>query len=227
LAELEYAKSKSLEIALEKKTRRLARNPLRRLKSHKSSPSPFMCENPKYANYSVGEFSYGEPTILSWGEKATLTIGNFCSIAGGVTILLGGEHRPDWVTTFPFNKFFEEFQAITGHPATKGDVIIGNDVWIGMNVLILSGVTIGDGSVVGANSVIARDVAPYSIVAGNPAKPVRKRFDQATIDKLLKIKWWNWDIQRIKENVPLMLSNKVKEFAETNTVGITPNLPSA
>ena len=186
-----------------------------------------MCDNQKYAIYSVGKFTYGEPTVLSWGEKATLVIGNFCSIAGGVTILLGGEHRPDWVTTFPFSKFFTEFQTITGHPATKGDVTIGNDVWIGMNSLILSGVNIGDGAVIGANSVIARDVEPYSMVAGNPAKLIRKRFDQTTIDKLLKIKWWNWDVQRIKENVSLMLSTKVKEFVEKNTVVITPNLMPA
>jgi acetyltransferase-like isoleucine patch superfamily enzyme len=164
----------------------------------------------------IGRFSYGEPTVLHWREKATLKIGSFSSIGPGVVILLGGHHRPDLITTFPFNVVFKEFSKILGHPTSKGDVVIGNDVWIGTNALILSGVKIGDGAVVAASSVVTEDVDPYTIVGGNPARLIRKRFDQETIDKLLKIRWWSWDIQRIKENVPLLLSNKVEEFIKKN-----------
>ena len=176
----------------------------------------FMNKNPRYAAYSIGKFSFGYPKVKTWGENATLKIGNFCSIAPGVNIVLGGEHRVDWVTTYPFNVILREYRHIKGHPATKGDIIIGNDVWIGMNATILSGVTIGDGAVIGANSLVTNDVEPYTIVGGNPAKPIRKRFDQQTIDKLLKIKWWDWDIEKIKTNVPDLLSNQVEHFLDKN-----------
>lgn len=205
----------------------LVKRSLRVIKNRFSSGcSNIMSENPRYESYSIGKFSYGEPNII-WGGEATCKIGNFCSIASGVTIMLGGEHRPDWVTTYPFNAILAEFHTITGHPATKGDVNIGNDVWIGVNALIMSGVCIGDGAVIGANSVVARDVEPYSIVAGNPARLIRKRFDQATTDALLKLQWWNWDTQKIKENVPLMLSNRISEFIERHTVTSPPKCQSS
>lgn len=175
----------------------------------------FMCDNPEYSKYSIGKFSYGQPLVISWEENAALRVGSFCSFSTGVTILLGGEHRTNWVTTYPFHRVLREFENLQ-YPSTKGDVSIGNDVWIGKNALILSGVTIGDGAVVGAGSVVTRDVPPYSIVAGNPARLVRKRFDDDTIGKLLKIKWWDWDIERIKENMPLLFSERVKEFVEKN-----------
>jgi acetyltransferase-like isoleucine patch superfamily enzyme len=178
-----------------------------------------MCDNPKYSKYSIGKYTYGEPIILDWGEKVTLKIGNFCSIAFNVTILLGGEHKTEWVTTYPFIvalRDFAEFRNFPWHQNTKGDVVIGNDVWIGTGATILSGVEIGDGAVVGACSVVTKDVPPYAIVAGNPAKVIRQRFNEETIDKLLKIKWWNWDIQRIKENMPLLLSDRINDFVEKN-----------
>jgi acetyltransferase-like isoleucine patch superfamily enzyme len=176
-------------------------------------------ENPKYAKYSIGRYTYGEPIILHWGEKSTLQIGDFCSIACGVTILLGGEHKSNWVTTYPFKvalKDFAEFRDFPWHSNTKGGVVIGNDVWIGVNATILSGVTIGDGAIIGACSVVTKDVAPYTIVAGNPAKAIRSRFDQESIVKLLKLKWWTWDIQRIKDNMPLLLSENIKDFIDKN-----------
>ena len=184
-----------------------------------------MSLNPNMSRYSIGKFSYGSPAPLvlydPHNPRATLRIGNFCSIAEDVTILLGWEHRTDWVTTYPFRIFFEEFKHFEGTPATKGDVTIGNDVWIGRGAFILSGVTIGDGAVVGASSVVAKNVAPYTIVAGNPARVIRQRFDQETIDKLLQIKWWDWNIQRIKENMPLLLSNRIGEFIEKNNESLT------
>ena len=189
---------------------------IRKLKRILGIYSFFMNKNPRYAAYSIGKFSFGYPKVTTWGENATLKIGNFCSIAPGVNIVLGGEHRVDWVTTYPFNVILPEYRHIKGHPATKGDITIGNDVWIGMNATILSGVTIGDGAVIGANSLVTNDVEPYTIVGGNPAKPIRKRFDQQTIDKLLRIKWWDWDIEKIKRNVPDLLSNQVEQFLDKN-----------
>jgi len=109
-----------------------------------------------------------------------------------------------------------EFKEIRGHPSTKGDVTIGNDVWVGINTLVLSGVSIGDGAVIGASSVVANDVPPYTVVAGNPARLIRRRFDDETIKKLLEMKWWNWDIQKIKDNMPLLRSNHIAEFIEKN-----------
>ena len=189
---------------------------IKKLKKISGIYSFFMNKNPRYAAYSIGKFSFGYPKVRTWGENATLKIGNFCSIAPGVNIVLGGEHRVNWVTTYPFNKILHEYKYIKGHPATKGDIIIGNDVWICMNATILSGVTIGDGAVIGANSLVTKDVEPYMIVGGNPAKPIRKRFDQQTIDKLLRIKWWDWDIEKIKRKVPDLLSDQIEQFLDKN-----------
>ncbi len=180
----------------------------------------FLSENPEYSRYSIGEYSYGKPTVLEFGEKATLRIGNFCSIAKGVVILLGGEHT-GLITTYPFNqmyrrKEFAEFQRLQAHPHSKGDVIIGNDVWIGANALLLSGTKIGDGAIVGAGSVVTKPVEPYAIAAGNPASTIKKRFDQETIARLLKIQWWYWPLERIRENLPLLLSNRIEEFLKNN-----------
>ncbi len=160
-----------------------------------------------------GRGSYGEPAVGSWGEGTKVKIGNFCSIAQGVSILLGGGHRTDWVTTYPFSVLWPSVAGhIPGHPSTKGDVIIGNDVWIGTGALILSGVTIGDGVVIGAHAVVAKDVPAYAIAVGNPAKVVKFRFDEATIEKLLAIAWWNWPDEKIASAVELMLSNDINEF---------------
>jgi len=162
----------------------------------------------KYQN-NIGEYTYGNPTILDWDEGAKLKIGKFCSIAENVTIFLGGEHRTDWITTYPFsalNKDWPEAQRINGHPKTKGDVIIGNDVWIGRGVVILSGVKIGNGAVIGTQSVVTRDVPAYTIVAGNPAKIIRQRFDQEDINKLEKLKWWNWSKEKILNNLKWLCS---------------------
>jgi virginiamycin A acetyltransferase len=180
-----------------------------------------MNRNKQYSKYSIGAYTYGEPRIVRWpGDKATLKVGKYCSIAEGVIIVLGGEHKTDWVTTYPFwvaGGEFAELQNFPAHSGTKGDVIIGNDVWIGMNALILSGITIGDGAVIGAGSVVAKDVEPYTIVAGNPARPIRKRFDQKTAEKLLEIKWWDWDVARLKAKMPLLLSERITEFIEKNS----------
>lgn len=169
-------------------------------------------EDKRYMQYKIGKYSYGKPKVRSWGESATLNIGKFCSIGPDVTIFLGGEHRTDWVTTYPFSEIFSEAKGFLGHPRTKGDVIIGHDVWIGAESMILSGVTIGSGAVIAARSVVTKDVPSYAIVAGNPAKIVRFRFEESIVEVLLKIAWWNWPMEKITQAWPLMLSDEVERF---------------
>jgi acetyltransferase-like isoleucine patch superfamily enzyme len=162
--------------------------------------------------YNIGDYTYGKPRVASRGEGTTLTIGKYCSISTQVRIFLGSEHRMDWVSTYPFLIFLEDAKNIHVHPATKGDVIIGNDVWIGYGVTILSGVTIGDGAVIGACSVVTKDVPPYAIAGGNPARIVRYRFDEETIKKLLEIRWWDWPDHTIRENIETICSDAMDEF---------------
>jgi acetyltransferase-like isoleucine patch superfamily enzyme len=167
----------------------------------------------RFPDYRFGRGTYGcDLRVYSFGEGATLTVGSFCSIAQGVQIFLGGEHRADWVTTYPFNVLWKAAESIQGHPMTKGDVHIGHDVWIGVDAMILSGVTIGDGAVIGARTVVTRDVAPYTIVAGNPGRFIRRRFDDQTIERLLRVRWWDWDQGRIERFLPLMLAGDIEAF---------------
>ncbi|WP_310564797.1 CatB-related O-acetyltransferase [Hydrogenophaga sp.] len=168
----------------------------------------------RYPEHQIGIGTYGDLTVYSWGERAKLSVGNYTSIAAGVKVFLGGEHRIDWVTTFPFNVLMETARHHTGHPKTKGDVLIGSDVWIGTDALIFSGVTIGDGAVIGARAVVTRDVAPYAVVAGNPASLIKFRFDEATIERLIKLKWWSWPQSQLEKAMPDMLSQKVHVFLE-------------
>jgi acetyltransferase-like isoleucine patch superfamily enzyme len=152
----------------------------------------------------VGRFTYGfeNISIKEWGEGAALTIGSFCSIASSITIFLGGNHRLDWITTFPFGHIFQEELGgadIQGHPATKGDVIIGNDVWIGHGTSIMSGVSIGSGAVIAANSNVVKDVMPYEIVGGNPAKVIKNRFCKEITGLLLTLEWWSFPVEIIKQ----------------------------
>jgi chloramphenicol O-acetyltransferase type B len=165
--------------------------------------------------YDIGDYTYGSPDVFSYGEGARLRIGKYGSIASGVQIFLGGNHRPDWVTTYPFPVLDGDWPGaagIVGTPLSKGDVVIGNDVWIGYGATILSGVRIGDGAVIGAMAVVTKDVPDYAIVAGNPARVVKMRFDDTSIARLLEIKWWDWPAERVDANTPLLCSNRVAEF---------------
>ena len=172
----------------------------------------------------VGRHTYGHEqiTVRSWSEPAALTIGSFCSIADRVEIFLGGNHRTDWVTTFPFPEFpdrWPQAKRITGHPSTNGDVVIGDDVWIGSGATIMSGVTVGDGAVIAARSCVAGDVPPYAIVAGNPARVLRHRFDPETVERLLEIRWWEWSDERIAANVGLLCSDNIERFLRESRRG--------
>lgn len=166
-------------------------------------------------NYVIGDHTYGEPTIRQFDQTTRLIIGRFCSISDQVTIILGGNHRSDWVTTYPFSAFTDtwpEAATIKGHPASKGDIIIGHDVWIGYGATILSGVTIGSGAVIGAQAVISRDVASYAVMAGSPALEVKKRFDDTTIVRLLQLAWWDWPEEKIRINLPLLCSSQIPQL---------------
>ena len=161
-------------------------------------------------------YTYGieNTRIREWGEGTDVLIGAFCSIADNVEIFIGGNHRTDWVTTYPFGHIHKEVFPWhgRGHPATKGNVVIGNDVWIGSGATIFSGVTIGDGAVISAKSVVVKDVPPYSIVGGNPAKVVKLRFTEDQINRLLKNPWWDLPERRINELLPLLCSSNVEDL---------------
>ena len=133
--------------------------------------------------WTIGDYSYGRLRVRDWGDGAGLTIGPFCSFADNIQIFLGGNHRTDWVSTYPFSgmrELFPEAPAKSAYHTSRGGVTIGADVWIGSGATIMSGVTIGVGAVVAARAVVTRDVAPYAIVGGNPAKLIRLRFDEAS-----------------------------------------------
>ncbi|MDR0227751.1 MAG: Vat family streptogramin A O-acetyltransferase [Flavobacteriaceae bacterium] len=137
------------------------------------------------------------------GDK--LIIGKFCMIASGVTFIMNGaNHKMDGITAYPFNIFGKDWKVVEPKLSDlpyKGDTVVGNDVWIGTNVTIMPGVHIGDGAIIASNATVTRDVAPYSIVGGNPAKEIKKRFSEAKIKELLEMQWWNWDIEKITNNL--------------------------
>jgi len=168
----------------------------------------------------VGEYTYGEEHINIHfpTNRYKVHIGKFCSIGENCNIYLEASHRTDWITTYPFGRVFphvfEKFVP-AGPPNVmkcNGSVIIGNDVWIAKNVTIMSGVTIGDGAVIANNSHVVKDVPPYAVVGGNPAKLIKYRFSVDKIEKLLEIQWWNWDNQKIKNNIEILCSTRLDTF---------------
>lgn len=161
-----------------------------------------------------GKHSYNRSHIHlhSWGEGSNLKIGAFCSIATNCNVVVGGNHRTDWISTYPFGHLPNS--VVKTPPQTNGDVVIENDVWIGMNVTIMSGVRIGNGAVIAANSHVVKDVEPYSIVGGNPAKHIKYRFSKEDIDKLLTIQWWNWSDHKINQIIPVLCSGDIDRLFE-------------
>ena len=143
-----------------------------------------------------------------------LRIGKFCSIACGAKFIFNSaNHSLRSLSTYPFPIFFEDWELnverIPEAWDNKGDIVVGNDVWIGYEAVILAGVTIGDGAVVAARSVVTRDVPPYTIVGGVPAKPIRKRFDEETVHRLLELRWWDWPTERIRANLDAIQGGKI------------------
>ena len=152
-------------------------------------------------------------------NKDRLIIGKFCSIACSAKFLFNsGNHKMASLSTYTFPLFFEEWDLEKENVAQawdqKGDIIIGNDVWIGYEAVILSGVTIGDGAVIGCRAVVTKDIPPYTIVGGVPAKPIRKRFDEETIKELQKIKWWDWPEEKIAGKIPAIQAGNLEELRE-------------
>lgn len=146
------------------------------------------------------------------GDK--LIIGKFCQIATGVRFIMNGSnHAMNGFSTYPFKVFGGEWSSKDPmQVVSKGDTVIGNDVWIGNGATIMQGVKIGDGAIIGTNSLVTKDVQPYTIVGGNPAKEIRKRFDDETIQLLLAVKWWDWDVQKITDNLGVITGGKIDEL---------------
>jgi len=168
-----------------------------------------MCDN-------IGAYTYGSPTYR-YGQvpnHGKYKCGKFCSFGKNIEVYLGGNHRVEWTTAYPFGaQYTDIFNSVgMGTAGTKGDVIIGNDVWVADNVVIMSGLIIGDGAIIANNSHVVKNVAPYSIVGGNPAALIRYRFTDVQISKLLEIKWWDWPDEKINTFLPLMCNTNIDEF---------------
>ena len=169
-----------------------------------------------YHNFEILEdyASYLAPYLFPL-SKDSLIIGKFVQIAHGVRFITSSaNHKMSGFSTYPFNTFMmtpqttsEDITAMFEDAQNRGDTVVGNDVWIGMNVVIMPGVKIGDGAIIGANSVVTKNVEPYTVVGGNPATIIKKRFDEQTIDTLLNIKWWNWPIGKIEKNIDVIIGN--------------------
>lgn len=170
----------------------------------------------------VGDFTYyhddGNPEKFETDNvviimDCKLIIGKFCQIAMGTKFIMSSANHPmSGFSTFPFFVFGDEWSNYTPNLPPKKDTIIGNDVWFGHGCTIMPGVTIGDGAIIGARAVVTKDVPPYTIVGGNPAKPIRQRFPDDTIKKLLEIKWWDWPIEKITANIPAITEANIQNL---------------
>lgn len=148
---------------------------------------------------SVGKYSYGELTVLDFSESVRVSIGNFCSIASGVVFAACAEHNMYTISTFPYK--VKCLGACVNEALSKGDIIVGDDVWIGQNAIILSGINIGQGAIVAAGSIVTKDIPPYAIVAGNPAKIIKYRFEPDMIKELIKVDFSQLELEHIKNNI--------------------------
>lgn len=174
-------------------------------------------QNPAMNLVDAGYGTYGIEHLIvhSWDSNTRLKIGKYCSIADSVHIFLGGNHDVSALSTYPFGITDQELIGPReGHPKSNGDINIGNDVWIGSNASIMSGITIGDGAVIAAFSHVVKDVQPYEIVGGNPAKHIKMRFDPETIKSLLQVKWWDWETSKVMNNRDALTSSPTEYLSK-------------
>ena len=183
--------------------------------------SQLLHQTVKHPNIEVGAFSYYSGYyhkhsfivcvhyLLDKKGTDRLIIGNYCSIGSGVTFIMGGNqgHRADWVSTFPFHFQANIFKEASNAYIKSGDTTIGHDVWIGSEAMIMAGVSIGDGAIIASRAVVTKDVPPYAVVGGNPAKVLKYRFDEEKIKVLLDLQWWHWSEEKIKNSMNLLCSN--------------------
>ncbi len=165
-----------------------------------------------FGSVEVGNFTYGDLTVIDFRKTEKLRIGSFCSIASGVTFVLSGDHPTDMVSTFPFK--IKCLGMDVAEATSRGDITVGDDVWIGQNAVILSGVTIGRGAVIAAGAVVSKDVPPYAIAGGVPAKVIRYRFSESVIEKLLKIDYSRLTKERAEKILPELYTKVTEENAE-------------
>lgn len=163
-------------------------------------------------NITIGKYTYGKPTIWDYDTGEHIYIGNYCSISDDVYILLGGSHCMEYPTTYPFLVILHAAGRDDQH--FLGDVHIGNDVWIGRQVIIKGGVTIGDGAVVGLGSLVTKDVPPYAVVGGNPARIIRMRYPPELVEEFLALKWWDFPDEHISELIDLLQQPDVRWFLD-------------
>jgi len=178
-----------------------------------------MIENIHLWKADRGTYFDRNVNIISWSDDYHIQLGKYNSIGRDCNFFLHANHRVDWITTSsqlwgPVTHQIAETHMKMGHPTCKGNIIIENDVWIGAKSTIMSGVKIGNGSVVGSCSVVTKDVPPYSIVVGNPARVVKLRFTELQIERLLKISWWDWTEDRIKTEAMTLWSDNIDEFID-------------
>lgn len=197
---------------------------------HNYFDSPFkgklLSEQVSNPNIQVGRYSYysgyyhghafddcARYLLPDRDDVDRLIIGSFCSIGSGASFIMAGNqgHRHDWASSFPFFYMQEEPAFAHAQDAFRpaGDTVIGRDVWIGSEAMFMPGVRVGHGAVIGSRSVVTRDVTPYAIVGGNPAKPIKARFDNASIAMLLEMQWWDWPMARIEEAMPMLCSQDI------------------
>lgn len=180
-----------------------------------TQPNIYVGRYSYYSGYYHGHsFDDCARFILPDADADKLVIGSFCSIGSGAAFIMAGNqgHRNDWVSTFPFFWMPDvpAFEGARNGFQAAGDTVIGNDVWIGSEAVIMPGVRIGHGAVIGTRALVARDVEPYTIVGGNPARPIRKRFDDAQIAMLLEMRWWDWTDAQLQPAMPMLTSGDVE-----------------
>jgi virginiamycin A acetyltransferase len=178
-----------------------------------------MSENLHLWHSDRGTYFDRNVNIISWSDQYHVHLGKYNSIGRDCNFFLHANHRSDWITTTsqlwgPVTPEIADMHMNMGHPSCKGDIIVENDVWIGAKSTIMSGIKIHNGAIVGATATVTKDVPPYAIVAGNPAKIVKFRFSPDQIDKLLKISWWNWTEDRIKTEAMLLWSDNIDTFID-------------